>query len=445
MDLQQLKQQLAKPVSGQILALFRIAFGLFMAFEMLYYMKINLVRDGLLAPKVLFTYDYLEFIKPLGESSMNALLMVLLACSLLIASGLLYRVASAVFFMGFIYLVLLDKGIWNNHMYLFALLSFIFIFINADRCYTLKSFFKGDDGPIQVPYWNILLLRLQIFIVYFFGGLAKLNYDWLVLHQPMHTALLSHNIDIPILSAFMAYGGLLFDLGVGIALFSKAWRKWALPLILFFNITNAFMFNDIGIFPFVMLATTIIFWDAEDFAWLQKSNPAKKQKKEAAKPKAVSSAPATLSLPVVAFLILYLSFQLIFPLRYLVLPNDVDWTGVGNYFAWRMKIQTREIKEFGFLIEDSVSQKSYPVPVQKLINPLQIQIACKDPRVLIPFAQMVKQEAAKEGIKVTSVRAKIKVAFNGHTPAYVVDSNTNLLHVTYSPFKKMEWVKPEPK
>jgi vitamin K-dependent gamma-carboxylase len=444
LNFQQLKQQLAKPVEGQILGVFRIAFGVFMAFEMLYYMKINLVKEGLLAPKVLFTYDFFEFIKPMSEQSMDLLLGALLVCALLIATGLLYRLASTLFFVGFMYIVLLDKGIWNNHMYLFGLLSFIFIFIDAHKNYSLSGFLKSKHpADAKVPYWNIVLLRIQIFVVYFFGGIAKLNYDWLVLHEPMNTALVVHGINSSFLAAFMAYSGLLFDIGVGIILFTK-WKKWALPFIIFFNITNAFLFNDIGIFPFLMLVSTLIFWNVEDMNWLKKQ-PAKRDKKaQPAQQPVANTSSAELSMPVMIFLSVYLLFQFLFPLRYLLLPNKVDWSGEASYFAWRMKIQTREIKEFAFVVEDS-THRSFPVPVQNFITPMQIQIVSKDPRTLIPFAQMVKKEAAKTGFNATAVRAKLKVVFNGHQPAYVVDSNLNLLSITYSPFKKMEWLLPEPK
>ena len=44
---------------------------------------------------------------------------------------------------------------------------------------------------------------------------------------------------------------------------------------------------------------------------------------------------------VTSVLAIYLVFQLLFPLRWLLLPGVVDWSTIGQRFSWRMKISTR--------------------------------------------------------------------------------------------------------
>ena len=60
-----------------------------------------------------------------------------------------------------------------------------------------------------------------------------------------------------------SYGGLLFDLLIGFMLINRRTRLLALPLLLFFHLLNAFLFN-IGVFPWLMIASTVVFF-APDF------------------------------------------------------------------------------------------------------------------------------------------------------------------------------------
>lgn len=40
-----------------------------------------------------------------------------------------------------------------------------------------------------VPRWQPFIIQAQIMIVYFYGGIAKINYDWLVRGEPVRTLL----------------------------------------------------------------------------------------------------------------------------------------------------------------------------------------------------------------------------------------------------------------
>ncbi len=79
----------------------------------------------------------------------------------------------------------------------------------------------------------------------------------------MLSSLESHygNSDgVYLIAFFLSYGGLLFDLFVPIALFHPEFRYPAFMASLFFHLTNACIFT-IGIFPYLMLCTNILFVD----------------------------------------------------------------------------------------------------------------------------------------------------------------------------------------
>src|SRR5260221_13981818 len=83
------------------------------------------------------------------------------------------------FFMDF-YFLLLDKSYYNNHMSLYSLLGLLF---------SLAEETKRKDGVITVPNWVLRIMQFQIVVVYFYGGLAKINPDWIFRHEPVLSIL----------------------------------------------------------------------------------------------------------------------------------------------------------------------------------------------------------------------------------------------------------------
>ena len=48
----------------------------------------------------------------------------------------------------------------------------------------------------------------------------------------------------------------------------------------------------------------------------------------------------------------FILFQITFPFRHFLLTNNPEWTGLGSRFAWRMKMQTKEITDFKMSLID---------------------------------------------------------------------------------------------
>ncbi|MGL1788663.1 HTTM domain-containing protein, partial [Vibrio parahaemolyticus] len=70
-----------------------------------------------------------------------------------------------------------EKSLYQNHLYLICLLSFLFVFIGGNNWLSVDNR-AGKLSPF-VHRWNLLLLRVQFVIIYLFSGLAKFNGDWL--------------------------------------------------------------------------------------------------------------------------------------------------------------------------------------------------------------------------------------------------------------------------
>jgi len=108
--------------------------------------------------------------------------------ALLIVLGFFHRIAATLFFIGITYIFLLDKTYYLNHMYLVSIFSFLLILIPCHRSFSLDALINPKLRSQFAPAWSLWLLRAQIGIPYFYGGLAKLNPDWLR-GEPMRTWL----------------------------------------------------------------------------------------------------------------------------------------------------------------------------------------------------------------------------------------------------------------
>ena len=188
--------------------------------------------------------------------------------------GYHYRLSALLYATAYWYLFLVEKSRWNNHSYLFGLLALVNLVSDGHRKWsvdaTLRWQKKLNHLPLpkpSVPFWQIALLRFQLFLVYFYAGVKKVDGDWLQGHSMV--ALSDHWIWAPFTRSLglpahlidyyvIHLGGFLFDSSVGFLLLTGRTRPLAFALATFFNVANSQMFT-IGMFPWVMLAVMPIF------------------------------------------------------------------------------------------------------------------------------------------------------------------------------------------
>lgn len=427
--------KLFSPINPIHLGIFRIGLGLLFMFEAAYFMSTYLVEDYLMKPKYLFNYDFLP-LNPLEEGPMKAIIWAMFLAGALIALGLWQRIAAFVYFISLSYIFLLEKVFYNNHIYLFALIALMLVFIPADAALSIKS--KRANQPIQGPLgWHIWLLRFQLMVVYFFGGVAKINYDWLTNLEPTKTLLAAKGITSDFAIYFITYGGMVFDLTIGFMLLWKRTRLLGMIGVIVFNLSNHYLFDDINIFPFFMLFATIVFLDSETVGqWVSKRFKNIKIQKEF-KPYGPNYRKIA-----VAALGVYVLFQLWMPLRHLMFDSNVDWSGEGQRFAWRMKIQTRTVAEMKFGIFDLDTKQIYPVKINQHIAKEQADQMILQPHMILDFAHYLGEFARTEmKLKNVMVKAKAAVSMNGRRPQYMVNPDVDLLKKKWDPGNN-SWIVP---
>ena len=346
--------------------------------------------------------------------------MILAGSALGVALGFFYRVASVLMFLAFTQVFLSERALYNNHYYLIALLSFLICFMPLHRAFSLDVMRHPELKSDTCAAWVLWILRLQIAIPYFYGGLAKLNYDWLVRHEPMQTWM-RQRTDFPILGQYFTeswcitlfcWSGLLIDLLCVPLLF---WRRTRIPMLLIvslFHIFNARLF-DIGIFPWLMLAATWVLFLPPGFIghlrFWGRGNPENSGETTSADP-----------LPRFgkAMLVTFMVVQLIIPFRHFLYPGHVAITREGHCFSWRMKLNIRDFQyNLRIHYEDGREEDVY------LVDWL-MQAQARRMRNLdqvVKLARFIRQEREKSTTQRVEVRGTGTVALNKKPPVKIFE------------------------
>ncbi|MFK7756284.1 MAG: HTTM domain-containing protein [Flavobacteriales bacterium] len=268
--LKNISKKLTAEVAIFPLATFRVVFGTLMLFSTLRFWYYGWIEDFYTAPTHFFSYFGQEWILPYNETFIYGLFIIMALSATGIMLGLFFRVCSLLFFISFTYVELIDKTTYLNHYYFVSLMAFLLLLTPAHRALSLDAKLFPRIRSFVVPRWSILALQCQIAILYLFAGIAKLNYDWLFNAQPMGLWLKS-KADFPLLgelfvlpeTAFVfSWAGMLFDISIAFFLFSKKLRPLGYLVVVVFHLLTWFLF-PIGVFPWVMIGVTLVFFSSE--------------------------------------------------------------------------------------------------------------------------------------------------------------------------------------
>jgi hypothetical protein len=444
-----LVQAALAPVDIASLACFRLAFGAVMVWEVYRYFSKGWIASYYINPEFHFTYYGFGWVKPWPGDGMYVHFALLGLAAAGITLGLFYRLSAVAFFLGFTYVFLLDQSRYLNHFYLISLIAFLLIFLPVHRALSLDARLRPGLRSDTAPAWALWLMRAQVGIPYFYGGLAKLNGDWLRA-EPIRGWLASRP-DFPVIGRFFtdewmvyafAYGGLLLDLLIVPLLLWKPTRPYAFAAGLVFHGTNAVLFR-IGIFPWMMMAATTIFF-APDWprrvGLMPKREEARSQPRKRGRTHArIEDAPRTQRLKLAAAGA-WVVLQLLVPLRHFLYPGNVSWTEEGHRFSWHMKLRDKEARA-RFTVTDPADGTSWTVHPRESLTRLQTSKMGGQPDMILQFAHHVAQEARAAGRPAVQVRARVMASLNGREPQLLVDPEVDLAAQPRS-LRRASWIVP---
>ncbi len=423
-----LSEAMFREVDSASLVFFRIAFGALMLWEISRYFVHDWIRRYWIDPNFLFGYEGFEWVKVWAGNGMYVHFMVLGILAFCIAIGLAYRVSIGMFFVGFTYVFLLDKSYYLNHFYLISLLAGIMIFLPLNRRFSIDAHIGLSTQRNTVPAWSLYLLQALLSVVYFFGGIAKINPDWLN-GEPIGKWL-SASTDFPLIGSYFteswvvmtfAYGGLLLDLLAAPLLLWRKTRPFAFLVVVLFHLTNARLFS-IGIFPWFMIAATTIYFEPD---WCKRLIPQMKTSLEK------FYIPVKKSV-VLSLIAAFLLIQVALPLRHFLYPGDVHWTEEGHRFSWHMKLRSKS-GEATFRVVDPASGKKWEVNPQKFLSSRQVRKMVGRPDMILQFSHYLSRYYAHHGYPAVEVYVDSYAILNGHKPRrQLVKSDVDLTKIQSS-------------
>ncbi len=433
--------------SAAPLAVFRISFGLMMLASIIRFWSYGWIEKLYLQPKFHFSYYGFEWIKPIGDYTY--LIFVICGFSaLFVALGLKYRLAVIIFFLSFTYIEFMDKTTYLNHYYFISVLSFLMCFLPANGYFSLDAILRKKHYK-QIPKWTIDSIKLLLGIVYVYAGFAKLNSDWLFRAMPLKIWLPS-KYDLPLigesvmqqewLHSAMSWSGMLYDLTIPFLLLYKRTRIFAFVVVVFFHVFTRVLF-PIGMFPYVMIIGTLIFFDYKVherilnvFRKLFKSLKLKAAKLETSN---YGFSNQKIILPVLA---LFFAIQLLFPFRYALYPNELFWTEEGYRFSWRVMLMEKA-GYTEFKVVNSETGSSFAVNNLDFLSPFQEKQMSTQPDFILEYAKHLERHFGSQGHQNIEIYVDSYVALNGRSSERYIDPKVDLLKQTES-FKPKNWILP---
>lgn len=393
---------------------FRIVWGILMIISAVRFMLLGWIEDHYVNPVFHFKYWGFEWIEPVSRTGLYIVhfVMILGATGVALGTKLLYRVSAVLLFVSFTYTELIDITYYLNHYYFVSLVCFLLCIIPSPPDLRNKK--------AVIPAWVLYLFRFQISIVYIYAGLAKINHDWLFNALPLKIWLPAH-YDLPVIGVLFTYkitpyifswAGMLYDCTIPFWLMWRKTRPYAYIVVIVFHTIVGLLFQ-IGIFPIVMILSTLIFFDFKRYT--EHTNTVIQPVKQYKIPVFLRYA-----------LMFYLVFQVLYPWRYLLYKGNLFWTEEGYRYSWRVML----IEKAGtatFYVKDTKTGREGIVNNREFLNDHQEKQMAMQPDMILQFAHFLGRYYEKKGVYKPQVRAEVYVTLNGRPSQLLIDPNTDLM------------------
>ena len=397
-------------VDNAPLLIFRILFGILISLECYGAILTGWVKLTLTEPQFTFNFIGLEWLQPLPGYGMYGYFFIMGTLGVCIALGYKYRFSIITFTLLWTAVYLMQKTSYNNHYYLLILISTIMCFFPANAGYSLdakNNLSLKKEHMFSYVKWVVIL---QLFIVYTYASVAKVYGDWLdfsiikiLMSNKAGYFVIGDLLQQPWIHKIIGVFGILFDLLIIPALLWKPSRKFAFFASIFFHFFNSIIFQ-IGIFPYLSLAFTVFFFEAETIRNIFFKRKVLFTKSEVQPPSYKNIFYAVAGV--------YFIIQLALPIRHYFITDQVLWTEEGHRMSWRMMLRSRA-GQLKFKITNTKTKTSSYVNIDDYLSQKQARRIAAYPDFIWQFAQHLKKEYAKNGEDISVYALNSKVSING--------------------------------
>ena len=444
-----------QPVAADSLAVFRIGFGLLVVFSSLRFLGKGWVDALYLAPENHLTYRGFGWVAPLPAPWMHLVVSALAVFGVCIALGYRYRLATALFILGFAYTELIEASLYLNHYWFITLSALLLLLLPTHHHWSLDARAGRVVSCSYLEAWMVWAFRAQVGIVYVFAGLAKLNGDWLFSAQPLslwladrtHLPVIGSFLDEPLVAYAASWASTAFDCSIVAWLLWRRSRPWAYTVLVVFHIVTWLLFPIIGVFPWVMICCALVFfspdWPRRLMARAGRAAPALDDAtlllgktlrvgraatanvvaRDVAQVRPGKAArvgrTARLLLPVLAVV------QIFLPLRHYLEPGNVRWNEQGYYLSWRVML-TEKAGSLEYELTDPATGSRWLAYPELVLTDWQSAHASTRPDLIHATALLIADHYEQKGISDVEVRAISWVSMNGREAQRFIDPTVNL-------------------
>ncbi|MGC6419856.1 MAG: HTTM domain-containing protein [Chitinophagales bacterium] len=419
------------------LVVFRIGFGLMAFMSLVRFYHNGWIKEQFLESTFHFKYFGFHWVSVAEPNVLYGLFFLLMISALFVAFGLLYRITSVLFFVLFTYFELLDATYYLNHYYFISCCAFLMIFLPAHHAFSLDQKLFGWKPKKEVAAWTIYALRIQFTLLYFFAGIAKIQSDWLLEAMPL-SIWLKARTDLPLIGPLldyeataylMSWGGMLFDVLAGFFLLIPKTRTITWIMAAVFHGLTAIIFPQIGVFPYVMVVGTLVY-----FPWTKLTHriSSESSSKRIAHPLIQSIVPYVFSL--------YFILQVIIPLRHHFYSGNLFWHEQGFRFSWRVMLMEKA-GYCEFEVVDTAGDRRTMVRPTDHLNLQQEKMMATQPDMILQYAHHLSSEYSKSWQNEVEVYAHCWCSLNGRGSTPYINSDVNLAKEKDS-FSPKTWILP---
>ncbi|NJM79755.1 MAG: HTTM domain-containing protein [Flavobacterium sp.] len=429
-----MKSFLFKSIDNSPLIAFRIFFGFLLACESFGAIATGWVKLVFIEPQFTFSFIGFEWLQPLEGNGMYFYFCTMGILGIFIMLGYRYIISMLLFTILWTGVYLMQKSSYNNHYYLLVIISFLMVFLPANKSTSLDERLGYTKKSLQMPNWVRLTFIIQVAIVYFYASVAKFYPDWLdgtftknLLQGTTTRQFFLHLFAQKWLYLFIAYAGILYDLLIVPLLLYKKTRTIALIASLGFHLFNAIVLQ-IGIFPFFALSFALFFYEPEQIGKLFLRRKIVIQK--------TKEATVTNKKLVYYFLIPFLFVQLLLPIRHHFIEGDVLWTEEGHRLSWRMMLRERT-GSIMFNVIDNSNGQSIIYDYKKNLSSKQAHQLPTKPDFIWQYCQKIKAEYKDKDI---SIFIACKNSINRKPYQTLIDPNYDMAKAEWNHLLHNEWI-----
>jgi hypothetical protein len=422
-------------VDGASLAAVRIAFGAVAMLSAGRTLANGWVHSLYAGPAERFTYPLLGWVPKPSPGLGYALVLTVLVGGAAVVAGWRWRPALAALWVAFSWIEFVDATTYLNHYWFVSLFGLLLL---VAPC--AEEFAIGARHRRVAVGW-IWLLRAQIAVVYWFAGIAKLNGDWLRDALPLRlwlparadVPLIGGLLDEPATAYALSWAGAAFDCTIVVLLLWRRTRPLAWLAVVAFHVVTWRLFA-IGVFPWLMIAVTTLFFDP---AWPRRliarftrwTNPQRRRDPVAAPRWSLAAAAV------------WIVVQLALPVRHHLIPGDARWTGEGYRLSWAV-LAVEKGSSVSFRVTDTRTGTTWTTSAEHLYTPLQWKTMAGDPELIRQAAHAVAANAVTAGQPRPEVRVDAFVSLNGRPAQRLIDPDVDL---AAEPWRwHQRWILPGP-